>query len=123
SSIAGVGGLPRRNAYGAAKAGIIAMTRAQACEWGPSGVRVNAVVPGYVETDLLSELAEAGKVDLDAIRRRIPLGRLIRPDDIAEAIWFLASPAARQITGTALTVDGGWTAFGGAGDVGQPQGE
>ena len=112
SSIAGLAGIPGRNAYAAAKAGIIGMTRSMACEWGRRGVRVNTVAPGYVETALVADLAESGVLDVDTLRRRTPLGRLAQPDEIAQAVLFLASPAASYITGTTLVVDGGWLALG-----------
>lgn len=117
SSIAGLGGLPRRNAYGAAKAGIIAMTRSMACEWAPQGIRVNSIAPGYVETALVRKLTNAGRIDIAQIRRRIPMGQLGEPDDIAEAAYFLSSPAAKYITGAVLSVDGGWNAFSDFGDA------
>ena len=117
SSIAGITGLPRRNAYGAAKAGIAAMTKSLACEWGPSGIRVNAIAPGYTRTALVAKLIEAGRIDAAKLRRRTPLGRLAEPCEIAEAAWFLCSPAASFITGSILSVDGGWAAFGDAGDA------
>jgi NAD(P)-dependent dehydrogenase (short-subunit alcohol dehydrogenase family) len=120
SSIAGLSGLPRRNAYGAAKAGIVAMTRSMACEWAPAGIRVNAVAPGYVATALVKKLEADGFVDALRLRRRIPMGRLALPDEIAQAIYFLSSSAASYITGTVLPVDGGWTAFGDAGDASDP---
>lgn len=120
SSIAGITGLPRRNGYGAAKAGVVSLTRSMACEFGPSGVRVNAVAPGYVETSLVKALERDGRIDLGRIRRRIPLGFLAQPEDIAAAVAFLVSPAARYVTGTVLSVDGGWQAFGDAGDAFSP---
>jgi NAD(P)-dependent dehydrogenase (short-subunit alcohol dehydrogenase family) len=117
SSIAGLTGLPRRNAYGAAKAGIASMTKSMACEWASAGIRVNAVAPGFVATALVRKLEADGFVDTPRLHRRIPMGRLARPEEIAEAIYFLSSAAASYITGTILSVDGGWTAFGDAGDA------
>ncbi|MFZ2101993.1 MAG: SDR family oxidoreductase [Oricola sp.] len=120
SSIAGISGLPRRNAYGAAKAGIAQMTKSMACEWAGLGIRVNAVAPGYTATELVRKLEADGRIDRARIARRIPMGRLAEPEEIAEAIVFLASPAARYITGSVLSVDGGWTAFGDFGDASAP---
>ncbi|TNC13031.1 glucose 1-dehydrogenase [Methylobacterium terricola] len=117
SSIAGLTGLPRRNAYGAAKAGIVAMTKSMACEWAGAGIRVNAIAPGYVGTALVAKLFEAGRIDRGRLERRIPLGRLADPAEIAEAAWFLCSPSASYVTGAVLSVDGGWSAYGDAGDA------
>ncbi|RYD47450.1 MAG: SDR family oxidoreductase, partial [Sphingomonadales bacterium] len=99
SSIAGLTGLPKRNAYGAAKAGIVAMTRARACEWAGRGVRVNAVAPAFVQTALVEKLAAASRIDLPTLRRRTPIGRLVMAEEVAAAVNFLASPAASAITG------------------------
>jgi len=112
SSIAGLCGIPTRNAYGAAKAGIVAMTRSMACEWARQGVRVNAVAPGYVRTELVAELARRGAIDVTALERRTPMGRLAEPEEIADCIAFLLSPRAGYITGTVLAADGGWLALG-----------
>lgn len=120
SSIAGVTGLPRRNAYGAAKAGIAMITKSLACEWAADGIRVNAVAPGFVATALVKKLEADGFVDAPRLRRRIPMARLADPMEIAEAILFLASKAASYVTGSVLSVDGGWAAFGDAGDASSP---
>ena len=112
SSIAGYAGIPMRNAYGAAKAGVSAMTRSMACEWARDGVRVNAVAPGYVRTALVIDLEQKGMLDGRAIAKRTPMGRMAEPAEIAETIAFLASPRASYVTGATLNVDGGWLALG-----------
>lgn len=117
ASIAALTGLARRNGYGAAKAGIVALTRSLACEWAGPGIRVNAVAPGYVRTELVAKLIADGLLDPATIERRCPMGRLIEPAEIAAAVAFLLSPAASAITGATLSVDAGWMAFGAAGDA------
>jgi NAD(P)-dependent dehydrogenase (short-subunit alcohol dehydrogenase family) len=114
SSITALGGIPGRNAYGAAKAGISAMTRSMASEWATNGLRVNAVAPGYVRTELINRLIQSGALDEAKIKHRTPMGRIAEPVEIARAILFLASDNASFITGATLSVDGGWAAFGGA---------
>jgi len=119
-SIAGLVGLPRRNAYGAAKAGVHSLTRSLACEWAATGIRVNAVAPGYIATSMVKGLIDKGKVDTARLERRIPMGRLGTPEEVADAIFFLASDGARYITGSTLSVDGGWAAFGDVGNASDP---
>jgi len=113
ASIVALAGIPMRNAYSAAKAGIVGMTRSMACEWAAQGVRVNAVAPGYIRTALVDNMQAKGALDVAAIEARSPMARLGLPAEVAEAIAFLASPAASFITGTVLNVDGGWLAHGG----------
>ncbi|WP_245408430.1 SDR family oxidoreductase [Zhengella mangrovi] len=120
ASLAGVLGNPRRNAYAASKAGLISLTKSLACEWASRGIRVAAVAPGYVRTPMVADLERTGKADLAAVRRRIPVGRMGRPDEIARAARFLASPGASYITGSVLAVDGGWMSFNQPGDAHPP---
>ena len=117
ASVNGPGGWPRRTAYGPSKAAIVALTRELACEWGPHGVRVNAVGPGYIATPMIEGLIEDGKIDTERLNNRTPLGRLGTPAEVGQAIAFLASDWASYISGETLFVDGGWMAYGGAGDV------
>lgn len=111
ASLAGILGNPKRNAYAASKAALISLTKSLACEWAKDGIRVCAVAPGYVRTPMVAELERAGKADLAAVRQRIPMGRMARPDEIASVAHFLASARARYITGVAFVVDGGWMSF------------
>jgi NAD(P)-dependent dehydrogenase (short-subunit alcohol dehydrogenase family) len=106
ASIAAGRGLERMSYYSAAKSAVIGLTRAAAREWGPRGVRVNCLAPGWVETDLSSSLRQ----DEDFYRKtleQIPLGRWATAADIAPAAVFLAGSAAAYITGVTLFVDGG----------------
>lgn len=96
-------------AYAAAKHGVAGLTKALANEWAPRGINVNAIAPGYIETNNTTAL-RADPVRSADILARIPAGRWGRPEDIAEAAVFLASPAAAYIHGTVLAVDGGWLA-------------
>jgi NAD(P)-dependent dehydrogenase (short-subunit alcohol dehydrogenase family) len=108
SSIAERFGMPRRLPYGVSKAGIAALTRGLAAEWAPDGVRVNAIAPGYIETELVRHALAAGHIDALEILAKIPLGRMGRPSDVAEAALFLASDRSAYVTGHTLFVDGGY---------------
>lgn len=113
ASIAGLLGIADRAAYNASKHGLIGLTRTLAAEWGGRGVRVNAVCPGWVKTEMdAADQAGGGYTDAD-ITCRVPMGRFASPDDIASAIAFLADETQSGfINGHALAVDGGWTADG-----------
>lgn len=104
-----------RHAYGASKAAIDILTRCLAAELGPSGLRTATIAPGYIRTPGVAALENTGRIDTGAIRRRIPMGDLGRPSDIADAAFFLASSDASYVNGSILYVDGGWTSFGNAG--------
>jgi NAD(P)-dependent dehydrogenase (short-subunit alcohol dehydrogenase family) len=111
ASIAGLQGVSDRAAYNASKHGLIGLTRTLAAEWGGRGVRVNAVCPGWVKTEMdAADQASGGYTDAD-ITDRVPMGRFAAPQDIAAAVAFLADPALSGfVNGAALPVDGGWTA-------------
>jgi NAD(P)-dependent dehydrogenase (short-subunit alcohol dehydrogenase family) len=110
SSIQAFTPLARRVAYAASKAGVIGVTKALAVEWAPA-VRVNAVAPGYVATQMVEELVLSGRVNAEAIAARTPMRRMAQPEEIAAAVVFLASDAAGYITGETLMVDGGWSSW------------
>jgi NAD(P)-dependent dehydrogenase (short-subunit alcohol dehydrogenase family) len=109
SSSAGVTGIANIALYTASKHGIVGLTKATALELAAANIRVNAVAPGPVRTGLLSRMLD-GKVSLEEIASRVPMGRISEPREIAEAILWLASDAASFVTGHTLIVDGGLTA-------------
>jgi NAD(P)-dependent dehydrogenase (short-subunit alcohol dehydrogenase family) len=113
ASVAGLSGIADRAAYNASKHGLIGLTRTLAAEWGGRGVRCNAVCPGWVKTEMdVADQAGGSYSDAD-IENRVPMARFARPDDIAEAIAFLADPALSGfVNGMELRVDGGWLADG-----------
>jgi NAD(P)-dependent dehydrogenase (short-subunit alcohol dehydrogenase family) len=106
ASIHGLVGTSNRAAYGATKAGLLQLTRLLAVEYAGRGIRVNAVAPGVVETQLTQALLADEEVRSQVLRQ-IPLGRIGRAEEVAEVVYFLVSPAAAYITGQVLAVDGG----------------
>jgi 3-oxoacyl-[acyl-carrier protein] reductase len=110
ASIAAERGAPGRAAYAVSKAGLVSLTKVAAVEWAARGVRVNAVAPGYVDTDLLQSAIEAGRIDPRDILSRIPVRRLASPDEIARVVLFLLGPDSAYMTGQVLTIDGGFLA-------------
>ena len=112
ASIVGVVPIRRQIAYAAAKAGVVNFSRAAALELGSFGIRVNAIAPGSTLTAATEAIFynPEKKALADSLVSHIPLGRPGKPEDIANAVLFLAAPEASYITGTVITVDGGWTA-------------
>lgn len=118
ASVAGMRSGPLHS-YGPAKAGIISLTESLAGEWGPKGVRVNCVSPGFTQTPALDRGFSTHTLEADTLRQASALGRLVTAEEIAQAVLFLASDRAAAITGVNLPVDAGylvagsWAAYGG----------
>jgi len=111
SSISGIQGFAGRAAYSASKAGVDGLVRTLAVEYAPR-LRVNAVAPGYIMTDLVRRNLAVGAISEQMVLSRTPLARWGTPDDVGQAVQFLLSPMSSFITGITLPVDGGWTSFG-----------
>jgi NAD(P)-dependent dehydrogenase (short-subunit alcohol dehydrogenase family) len=110
SSMSAVSAEPTKAVYAASKGAMALLTKGLALELAPHGIRVNAIAPGYMLTSLVKGGLEADPERKQRVLARIPLGRLGEPEEIGGALVFLASDAARYITGATITIDGGWTA-------------
>jgi NAD(P)-dependent dehydrogenase (short-subunit alcohol dehydrogenase family) len=110
SSIAAAKSVPKNHSYAAAKRGMLALTAGAAIEYGPHKIRVNAVLPGATMTRMLTETNAHDPSILQSFAASIPLGTFAEPDDIAQAVLWLSSDAARYVTGQYFAVDGGVTA-------------
>jgi len=106
SSIFGIGSRSGRVSYSSSKSGLIGQTKAVALDLAKSGILVNSICPGFVETDLTEKIL--GKNGMDELKTKIPLGRLATPEDISSSVLFLASDLNTYITGQTLVVDGGY---------------
>ena len=106
--------MPGRAPYGAAKAGLVGLTRVLAVEWAPRGVRVNALMPGPVMTPMVRDAIEKGIVSEAEVVDRSPTGRMAMPDDVAGAVVALCDPRGAYVTGQAIAVDGGFSTYGAA---------
>jgi len=113
SSVLGQVAAPGRGPYCVSKAALISLTKMQAVEWAPLGIRVNAIAPGYIMNAPVQELIRQGSFDAASINRRTPLGRFGSEEEVAEGILFLVDPRrAAYVTGHVLEMSGGWTAYG-----------
>ena len=104
TSVVGASGNPGQANYAAAKAGVVGMTKSLAAELGSRNITVNCVAPGFIDTDMTRALSDEQR---NALAGQIPLGRLGKPEDVAAAVAYLASPAGDYVTGTVLHVNGG----------------
>ena len=108
SSSAATHSSPGVAAYSSSKAALSSLTRSLAVEWAGHGIRINAVAPGHVNVERIRQGGAEGRLNLDEFRRAIPMGRLAEPEEVADAVLFLAGPRSSFITGQVLSVDGGF---------------
>lgn len=112
SSTFGKTPVPHRAAYCASKAGVDMLTKVMAIEWAGKNIRVNAIAPGYLNTEFIQALEKQGKLDTRSLKRRIPQGRIGSADEITGLAVYMAGDEATYMTGSVVYVDGGWTAYG-----------
>jgi NAD(P)-dependent dehydrogenase (short-subunit alcohol dehydrogenase family) len=106
ASVASFVGTQRLSVYGASKAGVLGLTRSMAVDWAADAIRVNAVAPGWVATDMTQGLQDNPRLH-ERLTARVPMGRFAQPDEIADVALFLTSDSARYVTGSVYSVDGG----------------
>jgi len=112
TSVNGIVAAPRRAAYCASKAAVNELTKVLAIEWADRNIRVNAIAPGYVRTELVQDVIAKGAISLDAILKRTPQGRIGEVEDIAGLALYIASDESAYMTGSIVNIDGGWLAYG-----------
>jgi NAD(P)-dependent dehydrogenase (short-subunit alcohol dehydrogenase family) len=112
TSVYGLVAAPMRAAYCASKAGANMLTKVLAIEWASKNIRVNAIAPGYIRTELVQDLIDKGILPVGAIEKRTPKGRIGEVTDVLALAVYLASDEASFMTGSIVTIDGGWTAYG-----------
>jgi len=111
ASVGGLVAVVGTNAYGAAKHGVLGLTKTAAVEYGADGIRVNAVCPGFIDTPMLDRISRKKQEFRDMVVERVPVKRVARPSEIGDAVAWLLSEHASYVTGVALPVDGGWVAL------------
>lgn len=110
ASLSGLVGNPRHSIYNASKHAVVGMTKSAALEYAAHGIRINAVCPGAVDTNLVSEMVRRGEIVIEDTAVDYPMGRIGRPEEIADAVLWLCSPGASYVVGAALSVDAGYVA-------------
>lgn len=109
SSLGGLVGIAERGIYHASKHGVVGLTKSAGLEYAPLGIRVNAICPGIIETPMVTGMLESQPEAMDALMKEVPINRLGRADEIADAVLWLCSDASTFVIGHALPVDGGYT--------------
>lgn len=112
TSAYGIVAIPMRAAYCASKAGANHLTKVLAVEWAGKSIRVNAIAPGYVRTELVQDVIDRGLIPLEAIKKRTPQGRIGEVEDLMGLAVYMASDESSFMTGSVVSIDGGWTAYG-----------
>lgn len=109
SSLGGLVGIAERGIYHASKHGVVGLTRSAGLEYAPKNIRINAICPGIIETPMVTSMLESQADAMKEMMRDVPIGRLGRAEEIADAVLWLCSPGASFVIGHALPVDGGYT--------------